>query len=164
MALRTTVSRIAARGTVITPPAETGAAEETEQPEVSAAETNTSALSGRNRYAGASRASAAVEETSEGPNLADRDFGSADPEAPAPSAATPPPVRRGRPPVDRAKTKKALQAVPIATGMESVPELRSKIKEVETLIKEARVRHDAEMKTLKTAYADLHAKMFDHVK
>lgn len=160
MALRTTVSRIAARGTVITPPAETGAAEETEQPEVSAAETNTSALSGRNRYAGASRPAAQEEQSPATESASDPSISNDRPVTEAPV------TRRGRPPaVERARaSKKALQAVPIATGMESAPELRSKIKEVETLIKEARVRHETEMRALKTAYADLHAKMFDHVK
>lgn len=161
MALRTTVSRIAARGTVITPPAETGATEETERPEVSAGEDTTRDIPSRNnRYAGASRPSAQEEQSSGGESASDPSISNDRPVTEAPV------TRRGRPPaVERARaSKKALQAVPIATGMESAPELRSKIKEVETLIKEARVRHETEMRALKTAYADLHAKMFDHVK
>lgn len=81
------------------------------------------------------------------------------------ATAVPPeaPKRRGRGPA-KSKPKSNIGTLPATTGNESIPELRSKIKDVESAIKETRARHEAEMKALKFVYADLHSQMFFHVK
>jgi hypothetical protein len=139
MALRSHVSRIAARGTAA--PEENPSALDNLRPEIPAEEPEV--------------------EAAEGPEVM-REIPVGRGRVAAPAAEAPVKAKRqGRPP---GSGKKALQATPALTGTESVPELRAKIKEVEQQIKDSRTRHDEEMKTLKSVYADLHARMFDHVK
>lgn len=121
MALRTTVSRIAARGVAAEPAA---SAEEVSQQTVSE-----ESLSNQRE------------------------------EAPPAEA----PKRRGRGP-GRPKKAATVGVLPPVTGNESAADIRAQIKTVETTIKEARARHDEEMKALKTVYADLHSQLFYHVK
>jgi hypothetical protein len=151
MALRTTVSRVVARGVAVEP------AVTAEEVETSAEASKTTPRTVGNRYAGASRVPPEPEKSEDS---------SSSEEAPKSSASAPentPKARRGRPAGSSNKAKN-IGVLPAVTGTETVADIRAKIKAVEATIKETRARHDEEMKALKTVYADLHSQLFYHVK